>query len=165
MTMTRGSSQPRTRGRRRRAGFSLIEVTVALMVLAFGLLTIALMQLHAMRGASKGRHLSAASMIAREQMEQIGRVPFSELDNKTWGQSEAWMSDLGLTRGDVPILVDLPAGGAQVESVYSVDWQLSDVSSNDPDLKNVELVVSWQDEGSLDPRTFSLATVVVDNKR
>lgn len=165
MKMTRGAFRQISRNRRGRTGFSLIEVTVALMVLSFGLLTIALMQLHAMRGASKGRHLSAASMIAREQMEQIGRVPFSELDNKTWGQSEAWMSDLGLTRGDVPVLVDLPDGDAQIESVYSVDWQLSDVSSNDPDLKNVELVVSWQDEVSLDPRTLSLATLVVDNKR
>ena len=50
---------------------SLIEVTVALMVLSFGLLTVALMQIHAMRGTSQGRHLTAASMIAREQIEQV----------------------------------------------------------------------------------------------
>ena len=52
-----------------------------------------------------------------------------------------------------------------MERVYSVDWQFSDVSPDNPDLKNVELVVTWQDEASVNPRTFSLATVVVDNKR
>ena len=165
MSMDQRFFRPRRDARRKRAGFSLIEVTVALMVLAFGLLTVALMQIHAMRGASKGRHLTSASMIAREQIEQVGRVPFSELNDKTWGQSEAWMSDLGLTRGDISVVVDQPGGNLQVERVYNVDWQISDVTPPNEDLKNVELAVTWQDENSPNPKTFSLATLVVNNKR
>lgn len=135
------------------------------MVLAFGLLTVALMQIHAMRGTAKGRHLSAASMIAREQIEQAGRVPFSELNDKAWGESEAWMDDLGLTRGDISVVVDQPGGNLQIERIYSVDWQISDITPPNADLKNVELAVTWQDENSTNTKTFSLATLVVNNKR
>ena len=155
----------RSRVAKRRAGMSLIEVTVALMVLSFGLLTVALMQIHAMRGTSQGRHLTTASMIAREQLEQMGRVPFSELDNKTWGESEAWMAGLGLTRGDVSVVVDQPSGGLQVERVYNVDWQISSVEPENLDLKNVEVAVTWQDQNSANTRSFALATLVVNNKR
>ena len=150
---------------RRRGGMSLIEVTVALMVLSFGLLTVALMQIHAMRGTSQGRHLTTASMIAREQLEQMGRVPFSELSNKAWGESEAWMDGLGLTRGDVSVVVDQPDAGLQVERVYNVDWQISDVVPQNFDLKNVEVAVTWLDQNSANTRSFSLATLVVNNKR
>lgn len=150
---------------RRRGGMSLIEVTVALMVLSFGLLTVALMQIHAMRGTSQGRHLTTASMIAREQLEQMGRVPFSELSNKTWGESEAWMDGLGLTRGEVSVVVDQPDAGLQVERVYNVDWQISDVVPQNFDLKNVEVAVTWLDQNSANTRSFSLATLVVNNKR
>ena len=104
-------------------------------------------------------------MIAREQIEQMGRVPFSELDNKTWGESEAWMAGLGLTRGDVSVVVDQPSGGLQVERVYNVDWQISSVVPENLDLKNIEVAVTWQDQNSVNTRSFSLATLVVNNKR
>ncbi|MAI79460.1 MAG: hypothetical protein CL917_11000 [Deltaproteobacteria bacterium] len=150
---------------RRHLGISLIEVMIALMVLSFGLLTVALMQLHAMQGTSKGRHLTAASMIAREQLEQVGRVPFSALNNKAWGQSEAWMTELGLAQGNVSVVVDQPGGAVQVERVYAVDWKISDVVPQNLDLKNIELSVTWLDENSVNPKSFSLATLVVNNKR
>ena len=164
-SMKQSSSLVKHGAVRRRGGMSLIEVTVALMVLSFGLLTVALMQIHAMRGTSQGRHLTTASMIAREQLEQMGRVPFSELSNKTWGESEAWMDGLGLTRGEVSVVVDQPDAGLQVERVYNVDWQISDVVPQNFDLKNVEVAVTWLDQNSANTRSFSLATLVVNNKR
>ena len=66
--------------RRAAAGFSLIEVTIALGVLAVGLMAMLALQLHALRGGSLGRHASAAAMIARDQLELVQRLPFSSAD-------------------------------------------------------------------------------------
>lgn len=59
------------------AGFSLLEVLIALAILGFGLLSLAAMQIHAMREGSTSRYSSDAARIARDQMEQIQRMPFA----------------------------------------------------------------------------------------
>jgi Tfp pilus assembly protein PilV len=138
---------------------------MAMALMAIGLLTVALMQIHAMRDGSKGRHLSTAAMIAREQIEQMQRVPFSRIANKNFGEAEAWMAGVGLTRGIFSILVDQTDGTQAVEQVYTVDWRIGPTVPVNNDLKNIELAVTWQDKDSANPHTFSLATVVVNNKR
>ncbi len=157
--------QPRQDCSRSASGFSLIEVTIAMVIMGVGLLTVALMQVHAMRDGTKGRHLSTAAMIAREQVEQIQRVPFSQIADKNWGQAEAWMAGVGLTRGNLSITVDQPGGVQPVEQIYAVDWRISPVAPVNLDLKNIELAVTWQERQNAAPRRYALATVVVNNKR
>ena len=50
------------------------------MILAFGLLTLACMQLYAMRQGSQGRHTGDGSAIARSYLEQAARLPWAALD-------------------------------------------------------------------------------------
>ena len=45
-------------------GFTLVEVMITLVILAFGLLTLALVQLQAMRQGSQGRHTGDGMAIA-----------------------------------------------------------------------------------------------------
>ena len=45
-------------------GFTLIEAMIAMSILAFGLLALAAMQLHAMKGGASGRNTSEAADIA-----------------------------------------------------------------------------------------------------
>ena len=104
-------------------------------------------------------------MIAREQIEQIQRVPFSQVADKNWGAAEAWMAGVGLVRGNVSTLVDQPGGGQPVEQIYAVDWRISPVVPVNLDLKNIELAVTWQERENFPPRRYALATVVVNNKR
>jgi len=64
-----------TRGdRRRRAGMTLVEIMVAMLVLAFGLLGVAALQVRAITESSGGQHLSTASAIARNRIEELNRV-------------------------------------------------------------------------------------------
>jgi len=153
------------RDRRRSSGLSLVEVMVALSILAFGMLGVAAMQIQAMGGGARGRHVSTAAMIARDQIENIQRVPFSQIQLKNWGAAEAWMAGVGLSRGDVDVLVAQEGGSVATEQSYSVDWRISQVSPPNPDLRNVELAVTWQEPDQSAPKRLALSTIVVNNKR
>ena len=59
------------------AGFTLIEVMIAFVIMGIGLLTIGLAQLTAMRITTKSRHMQQAMYLAQEQLElfQVSTTP------------------------------------------------------------------------------------------
>src|SRR5690606_13508883 len=76
----RSQGMDRLRGRRARAaaGFTLIEVMIALGMLAAGLLTVAVAQLYAMQGGTSGRHASEAATVAHSWIENLQRRSFDD---------------------------------------------------------------------------------------
>ena len=60
-------------GSRRRSGMSLVEIMIAMVVLSFGLLGVAALQVRAITEGSGGQHLSDASAIARNRVEVLTR--------------------------------------------------------------------------------------------
>ncbi|MAG32326.1 MAG: hypothetical protein CL908_15705, partial [Deltaproteobacteria bacterium] len=75
-----------TRARKRRRGMSLVEIMVAMVVLAFGLLGVAALQVRAITEGSGGQHLSTASAIARNRVEELNRVAWDAVEiNDTAG--------------------------------------------------------------------------------
>ncbi len=56
-------------------GFTLIEVMIAMVILSVGLLSIGVAQLSAMKMSSKSRHLSQATFIAEQQLEEFMAQP------------------------------------------------------------------------------------------
>lgn len=100
---------------RRTAGFTLVELTIAVALFTFGMLSLNAMQLHAMRGGSSGRHGTRAAAIAESQMEQLQRL--------TWAQlvpTAGWTA---------PVTVSTnvqTGGGTSAEQVYSLDWRITD---------------------------------------
>jgi len=115
-----------SRSRAHRRGFSLLEVTIALGILAFGLLAVGAMQLHALRGGATSQNLSDASMIANQQLEVLNRVAWT--DAQLGDTSDAWVA-VGTRQS---------AGRP-----YAVSRRVTDVSG---DLKNVEVRVTWTSE-------------------
>lgn len=133
-----------TRDPGRRAGFTLLEVVVALGVLAVGLLSLAAMQLYAMRGGNQGRHSTAAAAIAQTQMERL--------------QHRAW-ANIGPTAGwnaAVTVNNDVQAPTGQTEQAYTLDWRITDVVANWT--RAIDVRVRW-DEPSRPNRVLTLSSL------
>jgi len=96
----------RQRGRRT-GGFTLLEIMITLTVVAIGLMAMMMMQVQAMKDGSRGRHRTGAAMIARDQIERIQNMPFSDsaldvMDPLTW-TTPPWLdngSDASLDPGE-----------------------------------------------------------------
>jgi len=75
------ASRERTeRSRRRRGGLSLVEVMIALVVLAFGLLGVAAAQVSSLRFTSQSRLRTEAQYLAEQQMEVFQGMMAADLD-------------------------------------------------------------------------------------
>lgn len=72
--MSRPSFERAPGGARRAAGMTLVEIMVSLVVLAFGLLGVAALQVRAITESSGGQHLSTASALARNRVEELMRL-------------------------------------------------------------------------------------------
>ena len=57
------------------AGFTLLEVLIAMVILGAGVLTIGVAQLSAIKMSSRSEHLSQAMYLAQEQMEVFMAMP------------------------------------------------------------------------------------------
>jgi type IV pilus assembly protein PilV len=55
-------------------GFTLLEVMIALVILAVGLLGLASLQVMAIKGNSYGQQMTVASTLAQNQLEQLRRT-------------------------------------------------------------------------------------------
>ena len=165
---------------RRVGGFTLLEIMITLTVVAIGLMAMMMMQVQALKDGSRGRHRTGAAMIARDQIERIQNMPFSDssldvMSPLTW-TTPAWLangSDATLDPGEVPVAVSR-AGGSVRDIVYDV-WYLvgaDDPGDPNPSLRRVDLEVMWNEEGISNNRptrtgrpTVAVSTVLVDNDR
>ena len=68
------SAAPRARG-----GFTLVEVMLAVVLLAIGVLAMLALQMNAMRGSQLGRHYTEASQVARDTMEALLNADWDDL--------------------------------------------------------------------------------------
>jgi type IV pilus assembly protein PilV len=71
--MTGDESAPR--GRRQERGFTLLEVMVAMLLLAIGMSALGVAQVHSLRQASSGKQMSQAMYLAEAQMELFHAMP------------------------------------------------------------------------------------------
>jgi prepilin-type N-terminal cleavage/methylation domain-containing protein len=142
--------------RPQRGGFTLIEVMIALGILGFGLLALAVMQIEAMGQGSKGRHSADAAAVARSHAEQVMRLPWTAL-SAVAGAGFSAPGWAGAT-ASVDATVDQPGGaGAAVEHTYAVAWRVTEVAGN-ACLRDVEVRVSWAEEDFAAARTLDVAT-------
>jgi prepilin-type N-terminal cleavage/methylation domain-containing protein len=152
------SVDPSSRAGASRGGFTLVEVMIALGVLAFGLLTLAVMQLQALSHGSAGRHTTYAAAVARSYLEQVHRVPWSVLStaqavndwtNPGWANAAA----------SVSAMVDMPSGAGQAaEHAYAVAWRVTDVGVAPVCLRDVEVRVTWSEDDVATPKALTMAT-------
>jgi type IV pilus assembly protein PilV len=131
--------------RRRDGGLSLLEVMIAMGVLAVGLLALAAMQLHSLRQGTVGRNTTMAMTIAQDQLEQFLTIPFT---HTSLTAAAGWKTPITVTRA----ADGGPTGAGQT---YSVDWRVTNVVTDW--MKTVEVRVTW-DEQDWQDRTLVLTS-------
>jgi prepilin-type N-terminal cleavage/methylation domain-containing protein len=134
--------------RRGRRGFTLLEVVVAMGILATGLLAVAAAQLYAMRGGRSGRHGTDAAEFAQRRVEEFQRMAWND-------------PGLAATGGWVPAggqqeQTEVETGnGTVVEQAYTLQWRITNVSGS---LKWIDVRVQW-DEANRPGRSYTVTTM------
>ncbi len=101
-------------------GFTLIEVTIGLLILAVGLLSVGGMQIVSIKGNSFSSNLTQAAILAQDRLEILRSVPFDDLGSASQ--------------------VEVACSGTIFTRQYSVTQ-----NPLYPDSKNVSVSVSWSD--------------------
>jgi type IV pilus assembly protein PilV len=145
---------------RHSGGMTLLEVMIALGVLALGLLAMLAMQISAMRGGSYGRHTTEAAQLARDQMEYLHRLDWDDPNI----QPTAWTVDF---LGDPnPQTVEVEsAGGPQEQMTYNVSYQVTN-DALDANLRLVDVRVTWTEmnaQAGAPPRRYAMSTIRHDD--
>lgn len=100
------------------AGFTLIEVMIALMVLSVGILGIWSMQATAIRGNSQAKRISEGATLASDQVEKLMRMEYDD--------------------------ADLVAGThTRIEDPYTIQWVVSAPGATINNVKNITVTASW----------------------
>ena len=142
--------RPLLRSRARSGGFTLIEVVVAMGILATGLLTVSVAQLYAMRGGRAGRHSTDGAEIARSQIEVFQRMDWADAGLSATGGWTANVAPTNLTYGAVQT-----PGVAVIEQSYLVSWRIVNVGTF---LKTIDVRVTWS-EPNRPNRSFTVTTM------
>ena len=106
----------------------MVELLIALTVLAVGLLGMLTMQTQALRGSQHGKHVSEAARVAEQQMEFLNRQPWAAIPPSAWS---------------APRTVAGPINGAgpSLPQAYSVTWRVQ--AGPDPSLRLLDVQVTW----------------------
>jgi prepilin-type N-terminal cleavage/methylation domain-containing protein len=157
------------------SGFTLIELMITLTVLGTGLLAMLVLQTQALADGARGKHNSGAAMVARDQLERIQLMPFSDDDLQPvdW-QTAPWLDNTGdpdLAAGEVAVRVAQP-GGTSIEQVYTVWYRVIAGPGGNTDLRFLDLEVVWNEAKISNNRptrtgqpTVALSTVIVNNDK
>lgn len=125
------------RRRRRSAGLSMVEVMLALSILAGGLLIMLTMQIQAMRGGRHGKSTTEAARFAQDRMEELNHRAFAGLVVGGWNVEPALNGTV--TGGQ----------GGGVAQVYTRDWRVSVNPDPNPliqgDTRRLDVRVRWND--------------------
>jgi len=144
--------------KRRERGFTLVEVMVALGILAAGLLTVVAAQVFAMRGGSSGRHTSDAAAIANSQVENFQRMDFD--DAGLAATAGAWAPAAGVQQQTLVQTTPVDA----VEMTYTIRCRIADGApvAGEVTTKWVDVRVDW-DEPNRPGRSLTLSTMIHDD--
>ena len=121
------------RTQRRRGGVTMVEMMVAMVILSIGLLGVAGLQARAIVEGSGGRHLTEASAMARNRVEELGRLAWDDTDLDDSGG--LWVVDATPITG---------LDGVTYTVADRIDWDAATAAA--VTLKSIEVRVTWNDE-------------------
>jgi type IV pilus assembly protein PilV len=131
------------------AGFTLLEVLIAMVILAVGLLAIAQMQVIGIRFNAQGREVTEASTLAMDQLESLKALPpdHTDLDDVTASNNTNLASTTTVDHSDP---------GNPISGKYDRIWNVADGDGS----KTVVVIVSWQSGPTHIQKRTRFSTVV-----
>ena len=157
-----------------RNGFTLIEIMIAMVVLAIGILGVAKMQLSAIKGNSYASGLTEASTLAQNKMEELMSLAYddSALDDDDGdgtgkdADNDGFDDDTNDDTGNNFGLDDTagPDGTeqyiGQTSIQYAIDWNIA-VDEPVTDSKRIRVLVLWRQNGVNKRLTLNSVKVVM----
>lgn len=121
-------------------GFSLLEVLIAISIMAIGLLALCQMQIKAIQGNAFSGKTTDATTLAQDTLERLMTLDYTDAD---------------LTAGSHPPGSQAQISGTQqvANVTYTISWGVT-VDSPIDDTKTVDITVTWPDESR--QRTLSM---------
>jgi prepilin-type N-terminal cleavage/methylation domain-containing protein len=119
------------RRRRRGAGFTMIEVMVALLLTAIAASGIIALFMVQTRSSGYSRHATEATILAQDEMERLRAMNINAGSGSTSN-----INELGQTGG-----------------IFTRSWEISSTSGSHLD---VTVTVSWNEDGNVTPRSVRL---------
>ena len=170
-------------GPKTKQAFTLLEVTIAIGILAFGLLGIAAMSLHAMKQGRSGKQATEAQTIGYTILEEFNRMNFADpnLAATPWTPLQA----LGNITAPIFPATTFPQaaqfsqgtvlnqGVVTTSQVYQVRWQITDAPAPPappwppgtlPVRKFIEVQVQWFEPDSPVARQVTISGVRYDDE-
>lgn len=151
------SERNRRNRRSREGGITLIETTIALVILGVGILAMLAAQITALEQTSQGRHSTEAAQVARDQMEFLQRLPWT---HAAVAPSAGWKAARTVSTN-----VARQGGAAVVqEQDFSMDYRVM-TSVLDPGMRTLDVRVQWSDDDSGAggaQRIYTMTTLFMD---
>lgn len=123
--------------RRRQGGFTLVEVMVALGILAFGILAIASMQTASLGGTNLASSTTEATTLAMDRLERLMPLAYTHADLNNGAHAP-------ITQGR-----------------YTISWNVTTGTGLLTNTKTMAVTVQWNEKGT--PKTSTLTYIKMDN--
>ncbi|PCJ30677.1 MAG: hypothetical protein COA99_17895, partial [Moraxellaceae bacterium] len=160
-------------------GFSLIEVMVALLILAVGILGISKLQVTLIRNSSDANQRSVAVSVAQQKIDDLRSFAHLTLGTSTDAIPDVWTIGIAANLLSFAHIADNTGGSIAATTsnvgnyTYNLSWDVTDYYyTGDPsiattpvpggtaiDFKRVDVTVAWTDEAG-NTQNISLETVL-----
>jgi Tfp pilus assembly protein PilV len=132
------------KGLKGEAGFTLVEILVAIGILVFGLLAVGTMQISAIRGNFFSGNTSMALALAGEKMEHLMNQSWDNADlNDTTAANNSNLSSITTVDHQEGVTENGQVVGAG-SGLYRRIWNIANSSGTMPNSKAMTVIVTWE---------------------
>jgi len=121
----------------KKQGFTIIEVMIAMTILAIGLLSIGTMQIAAVKGNKIAMDISKASYLAESKLEELLSLPFVD-------------ANVADANGDGALGLDAKTADTadrfEINGRYTLFWNIADDFPLN-NTKTIKVIIVWRNKG------------------